>query len=159
MLLMKVSKCWKVAEFRKISTKMKNYKTFYECQTASRLKEIFQPSQIKSYYVFETKIFLVRYTEIYRHLLLKCSKNAVLGRQEMVQCKYFFWHKTETCLLENLKNEKGFWLCFGNILFSMSNELSFAKWVRFFEQDCIVKWVIFFATFYWLWDFLLGNLE
>ena len=40
---------------------MKNYKTFYETQTASRHKEIIQPPptpvshQIKSYYVFETK--------------------------------------------------------------------------------------------------------
>ena len=28
----------------------------------------------------------------YTHLLSKGFKNAVLGRQEMVQCKCFFWH-------------------------------------------------------------------
>ena len=53
---------------------------------------------------------------------------------------------------------KGFWLCCKSILFSTSSELRFVKWVRFFEQNCIVKWVIFFATFCWLWDFLLENL-
>ena len=31
--------------------------------------------------------------------------------------------------------------------------------VWFFEQTCIVEWVIFCASFYWLWDFLLENLE
>ena len=49
-------------------------------------------------------------TEIYKntkHLLSKCFKNAVLRCQEMVRCKYFFWHQTETCLLENLKIQKG----------------------------------------------------
>ena len=29
----------------------------------------------------------------------------------------------------------------------------------FFEQNCIVKWVIFFASICWLCDFLLGNLK
>ena len=33
---MEVSKCWKIAEFQKISIKMKNCKIFYEAQTASR---------------------------------------------------------------------------------------------------------------------------
>ena len=42
------------------------------------------------------------YTEIYRHLLSKCFKNTVLWRLEMVQPECFFWHQTETCLLENL---------------------------------------------------------
>ena len=41
----------------------------------------------------------------------------------------------------------------------MSSELRFVKWVRFFERNCIVKWVIFFASFCWLWDFLLENLK
>ena len=57
-----------------------------------------------------------------------------------------FWHSTETCLLESLLNEKGFWL-------------RFVKWVRFFERNCIVKLVILFASYCWLWDFLLENLK
>ena len=82
------------------------------------------------------KIFLRRYIEIYRHLLSKYFKNAVLGRQEMVQCKYFFWHQTETCLLENLLSQEEFRLCCGSILLSMSSELRFVKWVSFFERNC-----------------------
>ena len=39
---MEVLKCWETVEFPKISIKMKNYKTFYEAQTAIRLKEIIQ---------------------------------------------------------------------------------------------------------------------
>ena len=44
MLLMKVSKYWKIVEFRKIPIKTKNCKTFYDTQTARRLEEIIQPS-------------------------------------------------------------------------------------------------------------------
>ena len=69
-----------------------------EARTASCLKKIIQfpqkpqttPNQIKSYYIFGIKIFLQRYTEIYRHLLPKCFKNTVFGRQEMVQRKCLF---------------------------------------------------------------------
>ena len=32
------------------------------------------------------------------------------------------------------------------------------KWMRFFGRNCIVKWVIFFAIFCWLWGFLLVNM-
>ena len=39
------------------------------------------------------------------------------------------------------------------------NELRFVKWVRFFQPNCTVKWVIIFASFCWLWDFLLENLK
>ena len=41
----------------------------------------------------------------------------------------------------------------------MSNLLRFVKWVMFFERNCIVKLVIFFASFCWLWGFLLENLK
>ena len=69
--------------------KMKNCTTFYEAQIASRLKEIIlppptHPYQIKSYYVFKTKIFLRRYAGKFGHLLSKCFKNTFFGRQEMV---------------------------------------------------------------------------
>ena len=77
---------------------MKSCKTLYETQKASRLRETIQaphPHHIKPHYVFETKIFLRTYTEIHRHLLSKCIKNVVLGRQEMVQCKCFFFDKKQ----------------------------------------------------------------
>ena len=42
-LLLKVSKYWKIVEIRKISINLKNCKTFYETQTASHFKKIIQP--------------------------------------------------------------------------------------------------------------------
>ena len=89
MLQMEVSKCWKIVEFEKISIKMKNCKEIYEAKRASCLKEIIQPPPTPNPPPVR-KIFLRRYTEIYRHLLSKCFKNAVLGRQEMVQRKCFY---------------------------------------------------------------------
>ena len=35
----------------------------------------------------------------------------------------------------------------GSIFFIMLIELRFLKWVRFFEQNCVVKWVFFFTCF------------
>ena len=123
--------------------------------TASRLRNLFSLSpppahshQIKPY-VFGTKIFLQRYTEINRHLLSKCFKNAAIGRQEMVQCKCFFL-TPEAYVLENLQIQKGFWLYCWSILISISIELRFVTLVRFFEENCIVKWEIFFASVFWL---------
>ena len=48
MLLMEVLKCWKIVEFLKISIKIKTFKTFYEDQTVSRLKDIIQPPPDKA---------------------------------------------------------------------------------------------------------------
>ena len=77
----------------------------------------------------------------------------------MVQCKCYFWHQTEPCSLEILENHKGFWLRWNSILFSMSSELKFVKWVMIFKRNCVVKWVIFSASFCWSSDFLLENVE
>ena len=35
----------------------------------------------------------------------------------------------------------------------------FVKWKGFLSETCTVKWVIFFASFCWLWDFLPENLK
>ena len=88
----------KMVEYLKMSTKMKNCKTFYEAQTASRPSgnHSAPPNQIKSYYVSGTKIFLQRCTEIYRNIqkytaftvLQECSSWA--SRNDAVQM--FFWH-------------------------------------------------------------------
>ena len=41
----------------------------------------------------------------------------------------------------------------------MLSELRFGKWVIFFEWNCIVKCLIVFASFCWLWDFLQENMK
>ena len=101
-----ISKCWKIVEFPKISIKMKNCKTFCEAETTSRLNEIIKPPSNPPPYdkillCLWNKTFL---TKIYRNirtfafkLLHECS----FGCQEKVECKCFFWHQTEICLLEN----------------------------------------------------------
>ena len=64
------------------------------------LRKLFSPPSYKSFLRHWNKNFL---TEIYlnRYLLSKCFENAVLWLLEMLQCKCFFWHQPETCLLEN----------------------------------------------------------
>ena len=151
---MEVSKCWNIVEFPKISFKMKNCKTFYGVQTMSRLKEIIQPPSAphplptppscKILLLFGTKVFLPRYTE-------------QSFASKMVQ-ECIFW-ASEICLLENWQIHKGFLLCCGGILFSMSSELRFVKWLSIFERLCIVKWVIFVTSVCWFWYFLLENLK
>ena len=83
---------------------MKNCKKLYENQTASKLFSLppthSPPSPNKILQRLWNKTFLMK---IYRNIqtfAFKVLKNIVLGRQEMVQC--FFWHKIQTCLLENL---------------------------------------------------------
>ena len=72
---------------------------------------------------------LNRYLEIYIHLLSKCFKNAVLGRQEMAQCKYFFLTPNRNMFTGKfvVKSEKVLTMLREHILFSMSSELSFIK--------------------------------
>ena len=87
---MKVSKYWKIAEFQKISIKMKNCKTFYETQTASCLKEIIQSPQplipLDKILSLWKKNFLERYTEIYRYLL---SRKQFLGIRKWCSANVF----------------------------------------------------------------------
>ena len=156
----------KIVEFSKISIKIQNCKTFCKAQTTNRLNNFFQSPSIpppttipqgQTLLRLRNNFFLRRYIEIYRHLLSKCFKNAVLGRQEMGQCKCFFWHQTESCLVEHL--ERFLAVLWESILFSMSVKFKFIKWVRFFEPNCIVNWLIFFTSFCWLWDFLPENLK
>ena len=137
---MEVLKCWIMLEVQKISIKMKNCKSFLWGPNSQLPQGNYSASPQSPTHPPSDKILLRlwkkniwRYTEIYRHLIWKCFKNAVLWGQEMVQPKCFFWHQTETCLLEN--------------------------WVRFFEGNCIVKWVIFFSSFCWLCNFLQENLK
>ena len=117
---MEVSKCWNIVEFPKISFKMKNCKTFYGVQTMNHLKEIIQPPPAlppsgKILLLFGTKVFLPRYTE------------QTFAFKMVQEC--IFW-ASEACLLENWQIHKGFWLCCGGILFSMSSELRFVKRLR-----------------------------
>ena len=74
---MELSKCWKIVEFPKISTKIKKIKIFYEAQTASRLKKLLSPLTDKDFLRLWNKIFLreiiQEYTDICFQVLRECS--------------------------------------------------------------------------------------
>ena len=79
-------------DFLKISIKMKSFKTFCESQTTICPKKIFKPPPDKSFLSPWNKSLR---TETFRNIQTfasKCSKNTVVGRLKMVQCKCFFWH-------------------------------------------------------------------
>ena len=113
-LLMELSKCWNVEELPKISAKMKNFKTFYKAQTVRSFKEAPTSPPPPSPYNFWTKIFLRRYTGIYRHLLSKSFENAVPGRLEILQCKFLlqiFLTPTRNMFAGKFVKWVAFWLC------------------------------------------------
>ena len=134
---MEISKCSKIVGFPKIFIKMKNWKTFYEAQTASHLKEIIQPppnppTPGKSYYFSGTKYcYIQRYTEIYRHLLSKCFKNEVPGRQEMVQYSVFSDNEQKHVFWKNFKARKAFGFLREHIIFNV-------KWVKFRKMSEVI---------------------
>ena len=129
---------------------MKNYKTCYEDQIESSIKKIIQaspnpqptPHRTKSY-VFGIKFFLRRYTEMYRHLFSKCFKNAVLGRQEIVQCKCSFLTPNRNMFAGKFVKSEKLLTVFGEHII-LSNEFRFVNWVRFFERNCIIERVNIF---------------
>ena len=53
----------------------------------------------------------------------KCFKNAVIGCQEMVHCKYF--SDTKQMFAEKFVKSESFWLCCG--AFSVSSEMRLVK--------------------------------
>ena len=145
-----------------MSTKMKNCRTFYETQTASRPSgnHSAPPNQIKSYYVSGTKIFLQRCTEIYRNIQ-KYTAFKVL--QECSSWAFKKWCSANVFLTPSRKMLAGKSVKWERSLAALREYIIFSvKWVkvlkmRFFERNCIVKRVIFSASFCWLWGFLLEN--
>ena len=127
MLLMEVSKCQKNSWISKNFNQNENFKTFWESQTASCLKEIIQPPPDKNFLCLWTKILQQRFTGICKHLLSNCFENAVFGRLEMVQCKCFFLTPTRNMYLAVLRT------------FIMLSELRFGKWLRLFAWNCTIK--------------------
>ena len=110
------------------------------------LKHLASPKQRSAWrklFSLPPEIFERRFTGIYRHLLSKCSKNAVLERLKMVQRKYLFLTPTIKMFLAVLREYN-----FYNV------ECVEVRKMRFFEQNCIVEWVISFASFCWFWDFV-----
>ena len=111
-----------------------------EAQIASRLKKIIQPPPPPTppdkilEILWRKKIFLRRCTEIYRYLPSKCFEIAVLGLQEMVQCKCFF-------LTPNKKIFAGKCLKWEKVLVVFRERIIFnVKWVEACKKSEVV-WV------------------
>ena len=73
-------------------------------------------------------------------------------------CKKFFWYQLETSAGKLLKSER-FLAVLREHIFLNVKWVEVHKWVKFFGQNSTVKWVISFASFCWLWHFLLENLK
>ena len=126
MLQKKYRNAKKQLNIQKLQLKCKNFEKTCKAQTASHLEKIIQPlsirppHQIKPYYVSETKTFLRRYIETYRRLLSRCFKNAVLGRQEIMQCKYFFLKPNRNLFARKfVKSERFLDALRGHIIFNV----------------------------------------
>ena len=115
--------------------------------------------QIKTFYAFGTKVFLRRYTGIYRELSLKCSENVVLGRLEMVLRKYFFLRSARNIFAGKFVKWVRILAVSWEYIFYNVERIEVRKMSRFFERNFIVKWVTCFASFCWFGDFLLHNLK
>ena len=150
MLLMKVSKCWKIVEFPKISIKMKNFKTFYEDQTKSLFKEIIQPTTRYKLPRSLKQILSYRDT-VYRNIqifVFKCFENAVLGHLRMVQCKCFFSDTKQEHVFWKICKVSGFYC--ESIFFTKSsqNEWGFLSKTALHNEWFFSLVFVRFETFY-----------
>ena len=107
--------------------------------------------QKKDSYASRTNIFWQRFRWIYRHLLYQCSavQKFLFGQQNGAVQMFF----------SDSNQEHVFGCIAGGYLSVVLNELRFVKWVKIFQRNFIKKWVTFFASFCWLWDFLPENLK
>ena len=165
MLQMKVSKCWKKLNFRKLQLEGKIVKHFMRPKQRAALKKFFRlpPTHSppdKILLRLWSKNFLI---DIYRNIqifafkvLQGCSSWA--SRNGAVQM--FFLKPNRNMFAGKVKKvfpsvaRAYYFQC--QVKISM---LRFVKQVRFLEWNCIVKQVTFSASFCWLWDFLPENLK
>ena len=149
---MEISKCCEKLNLQKFQIKMKICKTFYEAKKTSRFNGIIQPPHPPTppTHASSDKILLRLFLQSTSRMQFWAS------RKGGVQVFFLTWNMFAGNFLVNSER---FWLCCKDMLFSMSTELRFRKWVRCLDRNRIVKWVIFFGSLCWLWDFLQKNLK
>ena len=123
----------KIVEFSKVSIKIKNCKTFCKTQTASHLKKFIQSQPIHQPHLPDKTLLRLGnnfFIEIYRNIqtfafkvLQLCSSWAY--RNSVVQIFFLTLHRK--MFAGKFVKSEGFWICFGSILFSMSNELRMSE--------------------------------
>ena len=120
--------------------KWKNLKHFTSPKQRAVWRKLFSPLSNKSSLRLWNNNFLTEvYTNVHTFAFLVLH-NVVSGHLEMVRSN-FFLTASRTMFLAKESGSR------------------FIKWVKFFERNCIVKWMIFFDSFWWLWDFLSENLK
>ena len=139
---------------------MPKFKTFYEVQNSK--------SPEKSYSVPTHQVIKLPKSQVeqkYSYRDLQESIGICFSSAFRMQC---FWESRNDAvqMFNFIPTRKRFsgkfakWVRFSAVLweyiFHNIDELMFVKWVVFFEQNCIAKWVIFVASFGWLWD-LVGS--
>ena len=126
--------------FQKLQLKWKIPKHFARPKQRCALRKLFSLPHPTSHQI--TPYYLNFLKELCRQLLSNCFKNAVLRRQEMAQCKYFFWHQTETCKF--IKSERVLAALREHIIFNVKwvevhkvNEVFWAKlYCKMFDLFC-----------------------
>ena len=104
--------------------------------------------QIKSYYVFSHRD-LQKQTNV----CFQGTSKMQFSTSRNIGVQMFFLTPNRSMFTGKfLANSEKVWLCCKTYYFQCG--LRFVKGVRFFERNCIVKWVIFFGRFCWLWHFL-----
>ena len=99
-------------------------------------RKLLRPPPDESFLRLWNKNFRKEISGVYRDSP-SAPKMQFLGVEKWCSVNVFFWYQRETY----------FWLLCGSLFFIMLSELRCVKWVRFLERNCIVKWVIFFASF------------
>ena len=139
----------KIVEFSKISIKLKNFKTFYKHKQRSAWKKLLNPPPGKGFLCLWNKNF---WMEIYRNL-------QTFAFQVLRECSSWASRNGAVQILFLTPARNMFLAVLWEYIFNNVEWVRLLKWVRSLEQYCIVKWVIFFASSSWLWDFLPKNLK
>ena len=101
-------------------------------------------------------------TNIYRNIRtfpFKVFQECSYGTSRNSAVQIIFFDTKQKHVWWNIYKGRKVFGCVAWAYYFQCHVLRFIKRVMFFEWNCIVKWVIFFASFCWLWDFLLKNLK
>ena len=106
------------------------------------------PHQIKASYVFRTKIFEQRFTVI-QTFAFQALRECISLASNIGAMQMFFLTPTKNMFLAVLRE-----CIFYTVEWFEVRKMSEVSWVRLY-----CKLTDFFASFYWLWDFLPGDLK
>ena len=141
--------------FEKFQLKWKIVKHFTRPKQRAALRKLFSLHQSPLKQNFLREIYRNIQTFAFKVLQESSSWASGNGAVQMFfltpNRSIFFW--------KILKMRKFFGCVLGAYYFQFQRSWDLQNEWGFSEKNCIVKWVIFVTSFFWLWDFLLQNLE